>query len=88
MRAAFRPPLYAQPKPSPNSPPQPNPNPDPNPNPNPNPSGPSPPRRYELYFDSTPPLWPFPPFVYRRMPLLLKRLLCFEHSPQAKRTPL
>jgi steroid 5-alpha reductase family enzyme len=42
-------------------------------------------REYELYFDSTPPLWPFPPFVYRRMPLLLKRLLCFELPSYAYR---
>jgi len=35
-------------------------------------------REYELYFDSTPPLWPFPPCAYARIPLLLKRLLCFE----------
>ena len=34
--------------------------------------------RYEEYFDSTPPLWPFPPSLYRRMPTVLKRLLCFE----------
>mmetsp|Transcript_2663 Transcript_2663/g.5188 ORF Transcript_2663/g.5188 Transcript_2663/m.5188 type:complete len:170 (-) Transcript_2663:215-724(-) len=34
--------------------------------------------QYEEYFASTPPLWPFPPCAYARMPLLLKRLLCFE----------
>ena len=30
------------------------------------------------YFNSTPPLWPFPPFLYRRMPPMMKLLLCFE----------
>ena len=34
--------------------------------------------QYEQYFASTPPLWPFPSSAYARMPLLLKRLLCFE----------
>ena len=33
---------------------------------------------YEDYFSSTPPLWLFPTSLYRRMPLMLKRLLCFE----------
>lgn len=34
--------------------------------------------QYEAYFESTPPLWLFPPSLYRRMPLLLKRVLCIE----------
>ena len=41
-------------------------------------------RSYQQYFDSTPPLWPFPPAVYARMPLVLKRLLCFECPQHAK----
>lgn len=33
---------------------------------------------YEEYFESTPPLWLFPPQLYKPLPLCLKRLLCFE----------
>mmetsp|Transcript_11629 Transcript_11629/g.26879 ORF Transcript_11629/g.26879 Transcript_11629/m.26879 type:complete len:313 (-) Transcript_11629:243-1181(-) len=35
-------------------------------------------QRFEAYFDSTPPLWLFPPSLYRRFPLCLKRVLCFD----------
>jgi steroid 5-alpha reductase family enzyme len=33
---------------------------------------------YEAYFEATPPLWLFPPSIYKRLPLCVKRLLCFE----------
>ena len=33
---------------------------------------------FDDYFKSTPPLVLFPPALYRRMPLILKRVLCFE----------
>lgn len=35
-------------------------------------------RCFEIYFASTPPLFLCPPQIYRRMPRLLKRVLCFE----------
>lgn len=33
---------------------------------------------YEQYFETTPPLWIFPPSLYRKLPQTLKLLLCFE----------
>ena len=33
---------------------------------------------YEAYFESTPPLWVFPPALYKPLPLPLKRVLCLE----------
>lgn len=44
-------------------------------------------RSYEAYFESTPPLWPFVPALYRRMPIALKRLLCFECAAAAAARP-
>jgi len=42
--------------------------------------------RYQAYFASTPPLILFPPACYRPLPLVIKRLLCFE-LPQYEYRP-
>jgi steroid 5-alpha reductase family enzyme len=34
--------------------------------------------RYETYFESTPPLWLCPPLLYRRLPKIVKLVICFE----------
>merc|ERR1719453_1192020 len=41
---------------------------------------------FDDYFKSTPPLILFPPVLYRPMPLILKRVLCFELPMYAYRT--
>lgn len=33
---------------------------------------------YETYFNTTPPLWIFPPFLYQKLPNFIKLFLCFE----------
>jgi len=33
---------------------------------------------FEAYFESTPPLWLFPPALYKPLPMCVKRVLCFE----------
>jgi hypothetical protein len=41
-------------------------------------SSPASAQAFQKYFEETPPLFPFPPPLYRRMPQVVKRLLCFE----------